>query len=61
MAVIGVVEYGLEERPLDVKVLELAALVAVDVVAEEAAALDVSFVSDCNPWFIDFCACSRAN
>lgn len=62
VAAIGVIEDGLEARPLDVKgVLELAALAAVDVAAEEAAALDVSLVSDCIPWLAAFCACSRAN
>lgn len=62
LATTGVTEDGLEARPLDVKVLELAALAGgVDVAAEEAAALDVSLVSDTIPWLIVLCACSRAN
>jgi len=62
VATTGVTEDGLEARPLGVKVLELAALAGgVDVAAEEAAALDVSLVSDTIPWLIVLCACSRAN
>lgn len=61
VAIIGVIEDGLEARPLDVKVLELAALAGVGVAAEEAAALDVSLAFDTIPWLIVFCACSRAS
>lgn len=69
VAAIGVTEDGLEASPFewfDVKeVFKLAALTAVGVgvgvAVEETAALDVSFVSDCIPWFAAFCACSRAN
>jgi len=59
---IGVTEDGLEASPFDVKEgFKLAALVAVDVAIDETAALGVSLVSDCIPWFAAFCACSRAN